>query len=408
MATSLRSVRRVGSLLGALSLASVCGCLEEGYPLPTSGRVSIGRAVAGALFASDSLDAAGRPLGPRQQPYATLVDLYISEGGEAAHGAFVFVHVEPAEALALTPAKDPVSGEETCELLDGSFRCMATEQGFARFLASSESDWSGSASIVVTWADTGEARDTVEVKPAGLPDTAANFDMIVSAPADKVLATYDALACTTGPISQQPSEKWRPGKIRNVEAYVRATPPTTEPTVVENAPVYIESLEGEGALSLDADCSERVTRLRVLLGPTGESAPFRLCFSDIGGAIPFGFFSGEHNGSLAPEPRVLTAEPEPRLLRVTTLVDSIFVGETAAIWQVDAYDANLDVVAMSLDLEVDKSVLRLDAATAQTSSEPSNPTLVLGEGRASGTTQLRVRPRLLATPECVSEDVTVE
>ena len=408
MKATLRGATFASLLLGAAGLLGAPGCIEEGYPLPTSGRVSIGKAVAGPLFATDSLDAGGRPLGPRQQPYSTLVDLYITEGGEAAHGAFVFVHAEPAEALTLTAAPDPVTGEETCELRDGTFRCTATAEGFARFSATSESDWAGAANLVVTWADTGETREVVEVKPAGLPASATNFDMIVGAPADKILATYDALACTIGPIAQQPSEKWRPGKIRNVEARVRATPPTTEPTVVENAPVYIESLHGEGALSLDADCADRATRLRVLLGSSGESEPFFLCFSDIGGPIPFAFTSGEHAGDGAPSPRVLVVEAEPRLLRVTTLVDTLFVGEAATVWQVDAYDANLDVVGMNLDLEVDKSVMKLDAATATTSADPSNPTLVVAEGRAAGATQLHVRPRLLATPDCVSDIVTVE
>ncbi len=405
---SPRHPHTVAGLL-AIAIAVVApSCMKRGYPLPLSGRVEITSAVAGSIYATDSIDDAGRPNGPRQQPYQTRIELTISEGGEAAYGAFVFVHVEPAEALTLTPEVDPVSGEETCEVTEGAFRCTATEEGYASFVAASQSDWSGDAEVVVTWADTGEKAQTITIKPAGLPFAATNFDMVTGTPTDRVLATHNALACTTGPIDQQPSAKWREGQIRNVEAFVRASPPSSGPSVIENAPVYVESLSSEGALSLDADCAERSTRLRVLLGATGESPPFRLCFSDLGGPVPFAFSSGEYSGDAAPTPRVIDVSPEPRLLRVTSLIDSLFLGETTTVWEVNAYDANLEVVEMNVDLEVDKSVLKLSSATSTTSADPFNPMLVVADAVGSGSSVLHVRPRLLASPDCASDAVTVE
>lgn len=382
-------------------------CIKKGYPLPLSGRVGVTPDVAGPLFATDTLGPDGKASGPRQQPSQTGVSLSITESGEGAYGAFVYVRVEPSEALALVPANDEADAENTCELVDGTFRCMATEAGHARFFAVSEGDWSGDAKIVVSWADTGEQLQTIRVNPPGLPQKATNFDLIVGTSTDKVLATNLALTCTTGPVQQGPGDKWRAGQIRALEAYARATPPTVDPIVVENAPVIIESLSSEGTLSRTIDCAERVTRLRVTLAASGESERFYLCFSDIGGDVEYAFSSGEYAGDLAPANRTISVDPEPRLLRVSTLATTVTVGEVASLFEVSAYDAALDRIEMDVDLAIDTSILQLDQASATLNQDGSGPTVIDAEAKIEGTTRLHVTPRLLDSPDCTSADVTV-
>src|SRR6185369_11158294 len=97
-------------------------------------------------------------------------------------------------------------------------------------------------------------------------------------------------------------------QIRARETFVRATPPSNAPLVVENAPVIIESLDSEGALSLTEDCGDRLTRLRVTLDATGQSSPFFLCFSDVGGDIAFAISSGDK--MVEPNPKVVV-DSEP-------------------------------------------------------------------------------------------------
>ncbi len=116
-----------------------------------------------------------------------------------------------------------------------------------------------------------------------------------------MLATYVPLRCTIGPLPDDLGATWRPGAIRAREARVRASPPLNAPGVVEHAPVIIESLHSEAALSLTPDCRERTSRLRVLLGATGESPPLILCFSDLGGEVKIAVSSGQK--ALDPIPR---------------------------------------------------------------------------------------------------------
>jgi hypothetical protein len=376
-------------------------CIEQGYPLPEGGKVAIAADVSGALFATDAQSAA------RQAPYRTGIDLSITEAGEPAFGAFVFVHVEPSEALALLPADDERTAEPTCGVVDGAFRCGATEEGRARFRVESRGGWSGDAVVVVTWAETGEARRTIPVSPPGLPLDATSFDLVVGSATGRVLATYLALACTTGPAPETPDEKWRAGEIRAVEAYARATPPAASPGVVEHAPVLVESLSSEGALSLDADCADRSTRLRVELGATGESPRFYLCFSDLGGDVTFAASSGEQSGDRAPPPHTLSVQPEPRLLRVVALATQAHVGEVETLFEVSAYDAARERIAMDVDLAIDSDVLLLGQASAALGEDGAAPTLLDAEAIAPGATALHVTPRLLAAPDCASATVTV-
>lgn len=400
---------------GALGAAALClaglasGCFERGYPLGSSGNVDIRLDTAGALFAADLLGADGKGQEPRQRPFATGVTLTLTEGSEAANGGFVDVRVEPPEALSLTADPEEDSAEPTCKEKEGKFRCIATPEGIARFLLTSEGTWSGEATLVVSWADQRKEQG-VDVLPAGLPPTATNFEMIASDLADtsRVLPTYDALACTT--IDSLPGDlgsKWRPGSIRAREAFVRATAPATQPGVVENAPVVIESLSSEGALSLAADCADedRVTRIRLLLGPTGESPPFYVCFSDIGGQVELAVTSGLLVVSPSP---TFDVDPEPRVLRVAALAEAVVEGESVELFEITAFDTDLQRIAMDVDLQSsDASVMQLLQASDTLTGEGIQPTRLLVTPVGLGTATLHVRPRLFSEPDCESIPITV-
>ncbi len=383
-------------------------CIRRGYPLGRSGNVEIRTDIAGVLFATDTLDGTGKPLGPRQSPNSTGVTLAMTEGSQAAFGAFVEVRVEPSEALSLISATGETTdnGLPTCAFTDGSFRCMATGQGTTRFTLASESDWSGDAKLIVSWADQTKEQ-VIHVNPAGLPSTATNFSMIVGGvdDVDHVLATFLPLQCTIGPLPDDLGSKWRKGQIRSRETYVRATPPSAAPSVVENAPVIVESLGSEAALSLEEGCDKRETRLRVRLDSTGQSSPFYICFSDIGGTIPFSVTSGEK----AIEPnRAIVVDAEPRLLRVRTLTSQVTVGFPVDLFEISAYNANRVRIAMPVDLHIgDDQVLNVDAASLTLSDEANIATVIQAGALKPGVTELHVSPRLLAMPDCVSPAVTV-
>lgn len=414
---SARSSRWGGARLTALSLQGLVligvtvgagSCVKRGYPLGRSGNVEIRTDVASALFATDTLDAGGKPSGPRQSPNATGVTLAMTEGSQAAFGAFVEVRVEPSEALRLVSATGETTdnGLPTCAFTDGSFRCMATGQGTTRFTLASESDWSGDARLIVSWADQ-RKEQVIHVNPAGLPTTATNFSLIVGGidENDHVLATFVPLQCTIGPLPDDLGSKWRKGQIRSRETYVRATPPSAAPSVVENAPVIIESLGSEAALSLAEGCEKRETRLRVRLDATGQSSPFYLCFSDIGGTIPFSVTSGQK--SIEPN-RVVVVDAEPRLLRVRALTSTVKVGFPVNLFEISAYNANRVRIAMPVDLHIgDDQVLSVDAASLTLSDEANIATVIQAGALTPGVTELHVSPRLLAMPDCVSPAVTV-
>ncbi|WP_437313544.1 hypothetical protein [Sorangium sp. So ce385] len=404
-----RRPRRAGAPLlaaGAFALALSAACIERGYPLAGSGQVELRADVAGPLFAADTLDAAGRPVPPRQSPWRTEVSLKLTEANEPAYGAYVEVRVAPSEALALRPAEGAEDDGDSCGVKDGAFRCTAGTQGYARFTAASEGDWSGEARLVVAWADRTEELP-ITVLPAGLPEDATNFALIAGGlgDSDRVLATYVPLTCTIGPLPDDLGATWRPGAIRSREARVRASPPQNAPGVVEHAPVIIESLHSEAALSLDPECRERTTRLRVLLGATGESPPFTLCFSDLGGEVTLAVSSGQK--AIEPNP-ALTVDPEPRLLRVRALRSAVTAGTPGDLFEVSAYNAERVRIAVPVDLTVgDDQVIALGEASVTLRGEDSEATIIQGVAVAPGTTALRVTPRLLASPECSSEPITV-
>ncbi len=404
--------RWAATAIAAAAFPLVClasGCIERGYPLGSGGNVELRVDTGSDLFAADVVDEDGKGVEPRQLPFETGVQLTLTEGSQAANGAFVDVLVEPAKALTLAPDEGEDSKERTCKLRDGKFRCTATAEGIARFRLTADSDWSGTATVIVTWADQ-RKEVPIDVLPAGLPTTARDFQLVASglANSDRILPTYSALACTT--IDSLPTDlgsKWRPGKVRSREAFVRASAPATQPGIVENAPVIVQSLGAEAALSLDPVCgdADRVTRLRVLLGPTGESPKFYLCFSDIGGQVEFEVTSGAL--SIAPNP-ALQVEAEPRVLRVAAIAPSIEQFQSAALFEVTAFNTDLQRIAMDVDLESsDPEVLQLVTASATLAAEGSDPTSVLVSPLTPGKAALHVRPRLFKQPDCASIDITV-
>ncbi len=396
--------------LGALALlglaVSAPGCIKKGYPLGRAGAVEIRPDVVTALFATDALDTKGKPSGLRQDPHETGVTLFMTEVGQAAFGAFVDVRVEPAQALTLTSDPDEDPAAPTCTVTDGAFRCMASQQGLARFKLASESNWSGEAKVIVTWSDQVE-KLPITILPAGLPAEATNFEMIVGGldEVDHILATYQTLQCSIGPVPDNLGSKWREGKIRARQANVRASAPPGLPSAVINAPVIIETLSTEAALSLTDDCVTRQSRIRVTLDATGQSAPFFLCFSDVGGTIQFGVSSGQK--FIDPNKQVLV-DPEPRLLRVRSLVSQLLVGSPFNLFEVTAYNADRVRISMPVDVKIDDDqVLAIDVASVTLSGDLSEPTVLQALPLKAGVTRLHAYPRLLSMPDCVSDDVVV-
>ena len=395
------------ALVASIAPLLLSACLEPGYPLAPSGQVDISVHVAGALFAADTLDPEGNPVLPRQKPFDTRVTLFLTEGSAPAHGGFVTVRIDPPEALVLAPYAEETT--PTCSEIEGAFRCTASKEGLARFTVASQSDWSGDASIIVSWAEQTK-EEVITILPAGLPEAATNLTMLVggldeSLDGARVLPTFLALQCTVGPLPADLGSKWRPGFIRSREAYVRATPPSNAPTVVENAPVIVESLFSEAALSTSADCAERDTRLRVLLGATGESERFFLCFSDIGGEADFAVSSGQKK--IDPGPKVLV-DPEPRLLRVRTLQSVVEAGLEADLFEVTAFDVNRVRISIPVDLRVDDDqILGIEQASVTLDKEPNPATVIPGLPKTPGTARLHVTPRLFSAPDCMSDPVSV-
>lgn len=408
-----RARRRPASLVALLGAAAVAAgavgsgaCIRLGYPLAATGQVDIRMDVAGPLFAADTLGPDGKAAGPRQSPHKSLVSLFMTEGGEAAFGGVVEIRIEPSEALTLDAAPDSVepAGEKTCERVGGSFQCRASKEGYASFEVKSESDWSGQASIVVTWADQREDQD-VTVLPAGLPEDVTNFTLIAG-DSDRVLATFLPLKCTIGPVPDNLGSKWREGEIRVREAFVRATPPPSSPGVVENAPVIIEPVNSsEAAMSLSPKCEERLPRLRVTLDIEGKSEPFYLCFSDIGGTIQFAVTSGQK--TIEPS-REIEVDPEPRLLRVRTLQQTVFTNDPVDLFEITAYGADRQRIQMPVDLVTSNDlVLPLEQASITLNDEDNVATILQVVPGQPGQAELHVTPRLLTSPDCASETITV-
>jgi len=164
----------------------------------------------------------------------------------------------------------------------------------------------------------------------------------------------------------------------------------------------------DGALSEDATCATRTTRLRALFDAKGETPRFFACFSDLGGDIPFAVHSGVK--AIDPGPIVAVA-PEPRLLRVRVIDGKSSIPEGLSpvdIFEVSAFDVTLRAIKIPLDLAVTgDGVLALESAAAETAPEDAAPASISAVPSSPGTSQLVVTPRLLSMPECKSSVVTV-
>lgn len=403
----MRAPREVLTLaLATLTAGGLASCVASGHPLGTTGTVDVRVDLATPLFAADQVDASGKPSGPRQTPHATGITLSMTEDGQPAWGAYVDVRVDPPQALAL--ASDPTEKTPSCTAANGSFRCTGTDHGFARLRVSSEGQWSGPASLLVTWGGNMPKAQPITILPAGLPQDATGFALLVGGldQTKHVLATYEALACTMGPVPDDLGSAWRPGKIRARQATVTSSPSPTEPGALASAPVIVSALNAEGAVALQPDCSDRKPRLRVLLGATGQSPPFYLCFSDNGGALSFAVTSGQK--ALDPQPQMLV-EPEPRLLRVRSLLTQVPVGlSPVELFEVSAYNADRVRIPLPVDLTMsDSSVLALDIGSTTLADASSPATVVHATPLSAGTAILHVSPLLFAMPDCVSPPVTV-
>ncbi len=405
---------RLRALAGASALLAVGlpgvvllgSCIVNEHPLGTSGGVSVDVDIAVPLFAANQLDAAGNPVLPRQTPYSTAVTLSMVEDGQPAWGAYVDLAVEPPEALTL--ASNPDEATPSCAPISGGFRCRADAQGYATLQIASESQWSGTAKLDVDWGGNAPQQTPITILPAGLPPDASAFSLLVGGLTGTahVLATYDALQCTTAAVPADLGTAWRPGMIRASEAFVTASPSPTEPGSVANAPVLVESLSAEAEISLLADCSVRTPALEVTLGAQGQSPSFYLCFSDNGGTINFNVTSGAR--AATPQQQVLV-DPEPRLLRVVNLLDTTPVSASPVnLFEVDAYNADRVRIALPVDLSIgDNTVLALSMVSTTTVDDTGPALEVSATALMAGTTTLTVSPSLFSMPACASAPVVV-
>lgn len=357
------------------------------------------------IYAADVLDDQGRPVLPRQSPFQKTIQIQMLNGDAADQGAYVDLQADPPIAFNF------VSVDETCGHLEGVFRCTAGEDGFATFAVRSDSDWSNANTPARVRAIGRQADfEEVTVLPAGLPSDASNFGLIVEeVEGSRVRARFDNLECTLSPSPDADFDKWARPRVR--EARVTATAPINAPTVIEHAPVIIQTLHPEVVVSLDPTCPEpRSSNLRVQLDATGNSPPFYLCFSDIGGdQVQIAFNSGGQNNVV---PRSLSVDPEPRLLRLVTTLEAIekipFSTTTAFPVSVSAFDADLEKVALEVDVRsTDTSVLTIDKSTETLPGPGGDVLQIQVNAVAAGVAQIQVSPELFVDPVCSSLPITV-
>jgi len=403
-ATSTRVL--AGVLAACAGGGLLTSCITNTHPLGTSGSVNIDVDVAVPLFAANALDANGAPVLPRQSPFSTAISLSLTEDGQPGWGAYVDVSVQPPEALTL--ASSPSESTPSCAAIAGGFRCTANAQGYANLVASSEGQWSGTAKLEVTWGGNAPTTQAITVLPAGLPPDAAAFSLLVGGLTGTahVVATYDNVQCTTGAVPADLGTAWRPGMIRASQAFVTASPSPTEPAALANAPVLVQSLSAEAELSLLSDCSVRSPVLDLILGADGQSPNFFLCFSDNGGTINFAVTSGAR--AVNPQQQVLV-DPEPRLLRVTNLVDTVAVNASPVnLFEVDAYNSDRVRIAIPVDITVaDTTVLSLGMVSSMTTDASTSALVIPATPLMAGTTELHVTPSLFSMPNCASPAMAV-
>jgi hypothetical protein len=117
---------------------------------------------------------------------------------------------------------------------------------------------------------------------------------------------------------------------------------------------------------------------------------------------------------IEPESTTIQVDAEPRLLRVRALQSVVELGIPGDLFEVSAFDVNRVGLEMPVDLTIvddngdpADQVIALSKSTLTLDGEPNPATAINGLPRAAGTVQLSVTPRLLATPKCTSEEVTV-
>lgn len=383
--------------LVAASVAA-SGCIADSHPLSTSAESRVEFLLdQNPIFAADVIDAAGRPVLPRQVPFEKRVQLRLITAGAIDRGAYVDVGVEPPNALTLVPV------DGTCEQLPGVFRCTSGDDGVATFAARSDSDWSGEARLTIVGRNE-EGR--IDVHRAGLPDTAQNFSMVIGdLEGGRVPARFNALSCTLEAVPDQVFEKWPAGAVRVREAEIRVTPPLTTPGVVEHAPVYVESLDAEVFVTRDPSCEPpRTSRLRVQLDGIGRSPKFYFCFSDIGASGAELAFT---SGVLAARRGPIVVEPEPRLLRVVTTETALVADAVPVpVADVSVFNADLERIRLRVDLRSsDAAVIKPLAPSVTLAGDDGfdDGNLVSVVPLAPGTATLRITPELHDQPVCETE-----
>lgn len=384
-------------------LAGSGGCLSERHPLSSQATTEI-LFDTGSMFAADLIDDNGNAVLPRQEPYEKLVQLRMTLGGEPEDGGFVDVRLEPRDVLTLVPT------HPSCEQLSGAFRCTAEDDGFAQFTLRSTSDRAGTVTLRLIGGK-GETQ-TFTVVPAGLPAAAGQPRIIIGGidedGTDIIPATNARLQCALQPVPDTTLDKWPQGQIRVREARVRATPPAALPGVVQHAPVTVHTLHPESAVSLDPGCEDRRVSVRVQMNELGESSPFYVCFSDLGGDdIVLSASSGE-KGTFD---RVLNVAAEPRTIRLRTLEQGLIAGSGAvAILEITALDAERQKIPLRIDVRsTDPTVLQLTQGTVTLAGGNVDLGLALTAlVRDPGEATIQVSPEFFSEPVCLSEAMVVQ
>jgi hypothetical protein len=382
--------------LAAATAISATGCGGGTHPLDGDGTVEIFTDTTGPLFARRSEEY----LTGRQKPYEMNLTLYMSRNGKPEHGAYVDVRVNPGPALSLHET------DGTCKPTDGAFRCTGNGEGYAHFLVRSDSDWAGTARVVVLWANNTEPLD-VRIKPAGLPEGSADFELLAEGTngteAARIRPSYPfADLCS---LDNTEPQQW-PGKdlpIRKAKLRVRALAPLELPGVLENAPVVLASDSTEAEFSTSEDCTNRKTRLVVQLNATGESPPSWVCFSNVGGSIAVGARSGEVTSGPA---RAFIVDPEPRLIKIDPLVQSVPVGTETNLWQVLVYGAvSEEPIALAVSVKSIGVSATLRQSSAMTSADRNAPTAVNLTVWQPGLARVRIAPEFRPDKGCDSDPI---
>ena len=392
--------------LGVVLVAVSPSCIAPGYPLGPSGQVDVRFDVDGpVLYAASSEGSANSA--ERQQPFETGVTITMSEDGDPAFGAFVDLTVTPPEALALIPVLGD-DGSPTCERIDSAFRCTATKLGTARFVARSASAWFGAATLDIAWTTASPATRAINIMPAGIPaDGQLELDVngAIATGADngyRVPPKFLHASCENKPSEPTP---WPAGSIRHVSGSARANVSASEQTVVENAPVTIDVIDGQGAVATDEACTTAASRLALRMDATGETPTFYFCFSDKGGSTRFRVTSGTTTKMVT-----FDVTPEPYFVRVGRPVATIHSSPLLQdIFTVEAFD--LDGIPTKVDLDIsadppDVLQLQADQSTIQTHDVEPGPVIIKATTIGLGAVHLIATPRLKTDPQC-SAEVTV-